>query len=148
MLAYKFRLTPVVPEATVFREVLNRLLRTRENRRLRGDPRRQVAWLRVQRGELAILGRLRRSSSEFKPSEPLEVFLDPAYRFKQGEFLEPEENIDYGEHVRGLYLRILQDDLVEVLVAPTSWDPLTSLAKRGASEVDVAIVITGGAAPD
>ena len=128
-LAYRLRLTPVAPAANVFNNKISELVRTKENIRLRGSPHQEVPWLRIQRKELTILGRLQDDSVLFNLTDPIEVFLYPSYIFERNEIIARPEGVIYPkDYQRGLYLRVLVDDLVEVIVAPAVWDPTRSLA--------------------
>jgi hypothetical protein len=124
VLAYRLRLTPISPTPSVFIDVLERLVGSKENRRLRDHPAQQVAWLRVQRDDKIIQGRLRKSSVRFAVSEPIEVYLAPAYIFEAGVIIDRDDGIPDADTSRDLYLRIRPEDIVEILVAPASWRPV------------------------
>jgi hypothetical protein len=124
-LAYRLRLTPVSPHPNVFNDVLEELIGTAANRLLRGDPAQQVPWLRVQRGEMVIFGRLRTGSVDFAVDKPAEVFLSPAQLLTDAKSVSRDRTNPYANHVQGLYLRLLPKDLVEILVERADWDPFT-----------------------
>jgi hypothetical protein len=120
VLAYRFRLTPVAPVPNVFEGVIGRLVRTPENPCLAGDPKQKAPWLRVQRKGIIVFGRLRDSSVDYEVNEPIEVFVSPAYLLGDAR----ENFVRYPrEEVRGLYFRILPDDIVEVLTMSADWVP-------------------------
>ncbi len=127
VLAYRLRLTPISPASNVFTDVLDRLVRTSANLRLRGNPDQQVPWLRLKRDGKLIQGRLRQSSVTFDVGEPIEVFLSPAYVFEGGSVVQPISPVADVEYLRGLYLRLKVDDVTEVMVAPAKWNPLAPL---------------------
>lgn len=120
LLAYRFRLTPITPASNVFGNVLKELVRTPENLSLAGDPRRKVPWLRFQRKGVVVFGRVLDCSVRFEVNEPIEIFCSPAHLLD-----EARENFvgEAQEGVRGLYFRILPDDIVEVLTMPAAWTP-------------------------
>lgn len=141
ILAYQLRLTPISPSPNVFTAMFEQLVGTRENLRLRGDPRQEVPWIRVRREKCAIFGRLRRSSAVFQVNEPIEVFLDPAYLIEGSETAERiDEIICPEEYQHGLYLRLLQEDVVDVLVAPAEWNPLVSIPPE---KPEMTVLVTG-----
>jgi hypothetical protein len=122
-LAFRLRLTPVSPHPNVFTDVLDELLNTKTNRKLRGSPRQQVPWLRVRRDKMIILGRLQNGSVDFPVDEPIEVFLSPAHLLETATACTPPVP-RLSNHIHGLYLRVLPTDFVEVLVGRADWDPL------------------------
>jgi hypothetical protein len=126
---YRLRLTPTTLQKNPFHDVLDALVRTPANRKLRGRPEQLVPWLRVQRGDMVVLGRMRQSSDEFEWGEPIEVYLFPSFVFKAGKLTQRENDIDYRDYFRGLHMRVRLDDIAEVFVAPASWDPVK---ERGA----------------
>ena len=56
-LAYRLRLSPVAPAPNVFSDSIDRLVGSRDNRRLAGQPAPQVAWGVMRRGKGAGLRR-------------------------------------------------------------------------------------------
>lgn len=113
-LAYRLRLTPISPASNVFNDVLDDLMR-------RASRPRPAPWIRVRRKDTLILGRLNNSSVDFDVDKPIEIFLDRVTLQRRGTLLLREPNIE--ERFQGLYLRLLPDDLVEILLAPPEWDP-------------------------
>jgi Family of unknown function (DUF6338) len=109
------RLTPISP-LNVFTDALAGSFRTRTNLRLRGRPEQLVPWLRLERAETVVAGRLQKSSVRFEVDEPVEVFLSPAFIFRGGA-------IDRVEPPSGVYLRLLTDDVVAVLSGRADWEP-------------------------
>jgi Family of unknown function (DUF6338) len=126
VLAYRLRLTPISPTTTVFIDVLERLVGGKDNRRRRGDPDQQVAWIRVRRDNRIIQGRISKSSVRFAVSEPIEVYLQPAYIFDTGAIIERDDRRPDADKSSGIYLRLRPEDVVEISVAPASWRPRTS----------------------
>ena len=127
-LAYQLRLTPISPAQNVFRDVIGSFVRTRKNLRLHDDPAQEVPWLRIQRKEVIVFGRLVRSSPAFERDQPIEVFLSPAYVIEGSDFsfqTIPESNLGpcIKEQYKGLYLRLLSDDLIHVFVVRADWTP-------------------------
>jgi hypothetical protein len=126
VLAYRLRLTPISPTTSVFIDVLERLVGGKENRGRHGRADQEVAWLRLRRDSKIIQGRMRKSSVRFAVSEPIEVYLEPAYVTEAGTMVPGDDCASDGDKSRGLYLRIRADDVVEILVAQASWEPLVS----------------------
>jgi len=112
-LAYRLRLTPVSPAQNVFNDLLGDLVGTKQNRKLRGKPEQLRPWLRLRRDNSEILGCLTNGSVAFGVDEPIEVFLCPAF-IRQSEAAP--------RSVKGLYLRVVPEDLVEVFVARADWN--------------------------
>ena len=126
VLAYRLRLTPISPTANVLVDVLQSLVGSPENRRLRGKPEQQVAWLKLRRDGKVIQGQLRKSSVRFAVNEPLEVFLEPAYIRDGDVIIERADPNIAADSNRRLYLRLRPEDVVEILVMPADWDPVTA----------------------
>ncbi len=127
-LAYRLRLSPVAPAPNVFSDSIDRLVGSRDNRRLAGQPAQQVPWLLIRREKATVLGRLRRGSVDFAVDEPFEVFLEPA-RVTCAPGAADAAADDPAAAPAGVYMRILPEDVVEVLTAPASWDPFCELAE-------------------
>jgi hypothetical protein len=115
-LAHQWRLTPISPMPNVFSDELSNRFRTKENLRLHGQPEQQVPWIRLERAEITIMGRLRRSNVQFDIEKPFEVFLSPAYLIKEGScpILDPLD---------GIHLRVLPTDIVEIRSERADWMP-------------------------
>lgn len=107
-LAYRWRLTRVSPVQNVFRATLVALFRDKLNIKARGRPDEKIPWIGLRREHVAVLGRLRRSSVKFDNDKPIEVFLSPV-RIARG------DTVTIVEPPHGLYLRLLAEDVVEVL---------------------------------
>lgn len=121
LLVYRLRLTPISPTSNVFNAVLERLVRTRENLRLRGKPALLVPWLRVERADKVVIGRLTSGTVAFDLDKPIEVFLSPAVVLKDGSAVERETLANDGRQLRGLYLRVRPEDVVEIFTARADW---------------------------
>lgn len=126
LFGYRLRLTPVSGVKNPFIDALDDLVHTPGNLRLRGDPEQQVPWLRVQRADMVILGKMQQSSEQFEWTDPIEIYFSPAYVFKDGKILEREPGIPYHRYLRGLHVRARPEDVIEVLVAPARWDPMAA----------------------
>jgi hypothetical protein len=124
ILAYRLRLTPVSPVPNVFNDMLGALVRTPENLRLRGTPAQAVPWLRLQRPNGAIVGRIARGSVDFDVDAPIEVFLSPTFRITVAGTV-PWSALDGAVH-QGVYLRVRAEDIVEVFTARADWLPCAS----------------------
>jgi hypothetical protein len=121
LLAYRLRLTPISPTSNVFNAVLENLVRTRENLQLRGKPELQVPWLRVERADKVVIGRLMSGTVGFKLDQPIEVFLSPALVLNDGSASKREILVNDGRQLRGLYLRVRPEDVVEIFTARADW---------------------------
>lgn len=116
VLAHSWRLTPISPAPNVFSDTLAITFRSKKNRGLRGQPEQMVPWLRLERAKIVIVGRLQRSSVRFDVNQPVEVFLSPAFVF------EPSA-VRRVASPNGMYLRVLPEDIVEILSEQGSWTP-------------------------
>lgn len=120
-LTHRLRLTPVSPARNVFNDSIERLVRTAANRMLQGDPSQQVPWLRVQRDQTGIVGRLRRGSVDFDVDKPIEVFLSPAFPISVTDLIPWPPLV--GARHEGVYVRLISSDIVEVFTARADWLP-------------------------
>lgn len=117
VLSYRWRLTPISPNANVFVHALESTFRSRQNLERRGRPDQIVPWLRIARKGTIVVGRLRRSSVRFELDKPIEVYLSPAYVVQDNQ----RRSID-GAH-DGIHMRVLPTDVVEILSASANWLP-------------------------
>jgi hypothetical protein len=115
-LPHRWRLTPISPVPNVFTDELDSRFRTKENLRLRDRPEQDVPWIRINRVELTVIGRLRRSNVEFDIEKPFEVFLSPAYVIDK----DARKTIASPD---GIHLRVSPTDIVEIHSARADWVP-------------------------
>lgn len=133
--AFHLRLTPVSPAPNVLPDVLEHLAAMekgarKESRKKAGERSKSeplVHWLRIKRDNLVILGQLKTSNVKFSLEQPVELFLSPAHLYENGAAVERPEAVDYDGHLRGLYVRLLPLDLVEILITGPDWVPAKSL---------------------
>jgi hypothetical protein len=108
-LLHRLRLTPVSPTPNVFCDTLEKKLYIRQMRE-RDDckPDQIVPWIYLHRQELDVVGRLQLSSVKFDVDKPVEVFLSPVSVWTTSTYRELQD---------GMYMRVLPEDVVQILSA-------------------------------
>lgn len=124
VLAHSLRLTPIGPDHTVLRAALKDLFRTRRNKKLSNRPEQLVPWIRLSRPRsIVVIGRLQRTSAVFSVDEPTEIFLSPAFVFRHDKLPTRAESKPDMQRQKGIYMRLVPKDVVEILSARKDWHP-------------------------